>query len=64
MADASCVDSEIFYKNWVKLKRPKRQRASKITLFIGDNFYNDAVKWLETRNEDSKDRTIINRQNV
>ena len=41
----------------MKLKLPKKTKASKITLFMDDNFYNDAVTWLETRNEDSKDRT-------
>ena len=45
-------------KHWVKKK------GSKITLFIEDNFYNDAVKWLETRNEDSKDRTNLTSQDV
>ena len=45
----------------MKLKLPK---ASKIPLFIDDNFYNDAVKWLETRNEDSKDRTNVTSQDV
>ena len=42
-------------KNWVEVKASKKTKASKITLFIDDNFYNDAVKWLETRKEDSKD---------
>ena len=58
----SCVDSELFYeKKWVKLKLPIKW---KITLFIDDNFYNDAVKWLETRNEDSMDRTNLTSQDM
>ena len=36
-----------------EVKASKKTKASKITLFIDDNFYNDA----ETRNEDSKDKT-------
>ena len=41
-----------------------RLKASKITLFMDDNFYNDAVTWLETRNEDSKGRTNLTSQDV
>ena len=64
MANKSCVDSEIFYKKLGEVKASKKTKASKITLFIDDNFYNDAVKWLETRNEDSKDRTNLTSQDV
>ena len=45
-------------------KLQKMTKASKITLFMDDNFYNDAVTWLETRNEDSKDRTNLTSQDV
>ena len=50
-------------KNGVKLKVPK-YKSKKITLFIDDNFYNGAVKWLETRNKDGKDRTNLTSQDV
>ena len=64
MANVSCVDSEIFYKKLGEVKASKKTKASKITLFIDDKFYNDAVKWLETRNEDSKDRTNLTSQDA
>ena len=64
MANTSCVDSEIFYQKMGEVKASKTTKASKITLFIDDNFYNDAVTWLETRNEDSKDRTNLTSQDV
>ena len=57
MANTSCVDLEIFYQKVGEVKASKKTKASKITLFIDDNFYNDTVTWLETRNEDCKDRT-------
>ena len=59
MANTSCVDSEIFYQKLGEVKASKKPKPSKITSFIDDNFYNDAVTWLETRNEDSKDRTNL-----
>ena len=59
MAHTNCVDSEVFCKILGEVKASKKTKASKITLFIDDNFYNDAVKRLETRNEDSKDRTNL-----
>ena len=64
LAKTSCVDSEIFYKTLGEVKASKKKKGSKLTLFIEDNFYNDAVKWLETRNEDSKDRTNLTSQDV
>ena len=66
MANTSCLDSEIFYKKLGEIKSSKKTKARKIKLFIDDNFYNDAVKWLETRNEDSKpkDRTNLTSQDV
>ena len=64
LANTSCVDSEIFYKTLGEGKASKKKKGSKITLFIDHNFYNDAVKWLETRNEDSKDRTNQSSQDV
>ena len=64
MANTSCVHSEIFYEKLGKVNASKTTKASKITLFIDDNFYKDAVKWLETRNEDSKDRTNLTSQEV
>ena len=57
MANTSCVDLETFYQKVGEVKASKKTKASKITLFIDGNFYNDTVTWLETRNEDSKDRT-------
>ena len=64
VANASCVDSEIFYKKVGEVKASKKTKASKINRFIDDSFYNDAVKWLETRNEDSNDKTNLTSQNV
>ena len=60
MANASCVDSEIFYKKLGDVKASKK--ANKIALFVDDNFYDDAMKGLETGNEDSKDKTITKRK--
>ena len=57
MVNTSCVDSEISYQKLGEVKASKKTKASKIILFIDDNFYNDAVTWLETRNEDSKDKS-------
>ena len=57
MANTSCVDSEIFYKKIGEVKASKKTKASKITLFIDDNFYNDAGKWFKTRNEVKTART-------
>ena len=64
MANTSCVDSEVLYKKLGEVKASKKTKASKITLFIDENFYNDAVKWLETRDEDSKGRTNLTSQDV
>ena len=64
MANTSCVDSEIFYQKLGEVKASKKTKASKITLFIDDNFYSDTVRWLETLNEDSKDRTNLTSQDV
>ena len=44
MANTSCVDSKIFHKRLGEVKASKKTKASKITHFIDDNFYNDAVK--------------------
>ena len=46
LANIGCVDSEIFYKTLGEVKASKKRKGSKITLFIDDNFYNHAVKWL------------------
>ena len=64
MANTSWVDSGIFHKKLGEVKASKKTKASKITLFIDVNFYNDAVKWLETRNEDGKDRTNLTSEDV
>ena len=64
MANTSCVDSEIFYQKLGEVKASKKPKPSKITPFIEDNVYNDAVTWLETRNEDSKDRRNLTSQDV
>ena len=64
MANTGFVDSEIFYQKLAEVKVSKKPKPSKITPFIDDNFYNDAVAWLETRNEDSKDRTNLTSQDV
>ena len=47
-----------------EVKASKKTKVTKMTLFIDDSFYNDAVKWLQTRNEDSKDRTNLTSQDV
>lgn len=57
---ASCVDSETLGE----VKASKKRKASKITPFIDDNFYNDAVKWLETHNENNKDNTNLTCQDI
>ena len=64
MVNPSCIDSEIFYKTLSEVRASKKTKASIITLFIDDNFYNDAVKWLETRNKDSKERTNLTSPNI
>ena len=63
-ANTNCVDSEIFYQKLREVKASKKPKPSKITPFIDDNFYNDAVTLLETRNEDSKGRTNLTSQGV
>ena len=64
MANTGFVDSEIFYQKLAEVKASKKPKPSKITPFTDDNFDNDAVTWLETRNEDSKDRTNLTSQDV
>ena len=64
MANTSCVDSEILYQELREVEASRKPKPSKITPFIDDNFYNDAVTWLETRNEDSKDRTNLTSEQV
>ena len=58
------VDSETFYKKLDEVKATKKRKASKLTLFIDDNFYNDAVKWLESSNENNTDNTNLTCQDI
>ena len=58
----SCVDRKIFYKQLESMKASKKGKASNLTVFVNDEFYDRAKQWLISC--DSKENGGISTQEV
>ena len=54
-ANMECATKEIFYKELNTLKQNKKRKDSLITLFIEDQFYNEAKEFLKGESEKHSD---------
>ena len=48
-----CVSHEIFYQRLDDFKQKQKRNTSQPTMFIEDQFYNEAMEYLKTQSEKS-----------
>ena len=58
----NCVAKELFYKQLESLKASKKRKASNLTLFINDEFYERAKAWLIS--SESNDSQGLSNQDI
>ncbi|CAH3013833.1 unnamed protein product [Porites evermanni] len=58
----SCVAEELFYEKLESMKSPRKGKASNLTVYLSDEFYDRAKAWLTVEN--SKDIEGLSTSNV
>ena len=58
----SCVAEELFYEKLESMKSPRKGKASNLTVYLSDEFYDRAKAWLTAEN--SKDIEGLSTSNV
>ena len=48
-----CVSHEIFYQRLDDFKEKQKRNTSQLTMFIEDQFYNEAMEYLKIQSEKS-----------
>ena len=48
-----CVSHEIFYQRLDDFKQKQKRNTSQLTMFIEDQFYNEAMEYLKIQSEKS-----------
>ena len=55
----SCVAEELFYKKLESMKSSRQGKASNLTVYLSDEFYDKAKAWLTTENSKDIERLSI-----